>query len=397
MSEAGAAMREFNQLPMREMIFLLTEKCNLRCVYCYEEHKNKGSRALSPAFIKDKIHAAMVADDGCGELWFDFFGGEPLLEFETIREVVDWFLATNWPRPAKSFRFLVTTNATLLTVEMKRWFTLVRDHVTLGLSMDGTKAAQDRNRSNSYDAVIQHVEFFRRNWPLQPVKMTVGPDSIDQVYEGVLHLHSFGLQAEPDVVFEDVWGTEEEELKAAGIWAEQLDGLVRFYHAHPELRRPLLLSRRLTNLFNAPSAVKKTFCGAGRQTTSFMPDGAEYPCFRFGPIAVDEPLKDIFAAPDIENTRCAACPYEKICPTCEGHNYFASGSCFQRTDYHCRFFKASLVATAKLMLLDHPGDLGPVAHDEPKEARRERMRRLLAIRLVSDDCVTTAGSPVQSH
>lgn len=377
---------QYDDLRMREMIFVLTEKCNLNCSYCYEKNKNKSDRTLSAEFIKDRIRSQMLAFDECNELWIDFFGGEPLLEFETIREVIDWFVAVPWPVTAKSYRFLVETNGTLLDDRMKEWFSSHRDYVTLGLSLDGTKDAHDRNRSHSYDAVIQHIDFFRDNWPDQPVKMTIGPDSIDQVYEGVLHIHSLGLQADFDVVFENVWGDAESESRAVRVWAEQLDKLVGFYFSHPELRRPMVLTRGLELLFTRAPLQKRTFCGAGKFVTCFTPDGIEYPCFRFAPVAVHEPLLDIFAIPARENEQCSHCPFEKICTTCEGHNYSVTGSCFKRTSFHCRFFKVSLLACARLMMLDHPGDLQLPPENQSHEEQVQRLRRILAIKIVDDLC-----------
>lgn len=328
----------------------------------------------------------MLADDGCKELWIDFFGGEPLLEFNTIREVVEWFVSTSWPPAAKAYRFLVTTNGTLLDDRMKGWFSAHRKHLTLGLSFDGTKDAQDRNRSNSYDSVAQHIGFFRDNWPDQPVKMTIGPETIEQTLEGVLHIHSLGLQADFDVIFEDVWGDASSKLRAVRVWTEQLDKLVLFYFEHPELQRPMVLSRNLEYLFTPKSSKPRTFCGAGKFVTSFTADGLEYPGFRFAPIATQKPLFDVFSAPELENEQCSQCPFEKICTTCEGHNYSVTGSCFKRTSFHCEFFKASLMACAKLLLLDHPDDLRQSPESQSKEEQLQRMRRLLAVRVINELC-----------
>ncbi len=140
---------------------MLTEDCNLDCVYCYENHKN--GKGLSAEFVKEKIREELLAEDLCKLTSVTFFGGEPLLRFEVIREVVDWFYSISWPSPTKDFIFQVTTNGTLLNDEMKQWFAAHRENVIVGLSMDGTKEAQDRYRSNSYDTIIQHIDFLREN------------------------------------------------------------------------------------------------------------------------------------------------------------------------------------------------------------------------------------------
>jgi uncharacterized protein len=376
--------KEYYQEPTRQLIFILTEKCNLDCIYCYEKRKNQSNVTLSADFIKDIIKIKMLAEDEYKHLLVIFFGGEPLLEYKTICEVVDWFKSFSWPIPSKACKFMVETNGTLLDDRMKEWFTRHREDVVLSLSLDGTKDAHDRNRCNSYDAVARHINFFQQNWPNQPVKMTIGPETIDQTYDGVVHISNLGLHVEFDVLFEDVWGGADMKRRAVRTWAEQLDKLVSFYHTHPGLPRPMVLSRRLEQLFDSTPR-SQTFCGAGKVVTCFSTDGLEYPCFRFTSFIVKDPLFDVFSTPDLENEQCSSCPFEKICPTCEGNNYAITGSCFKRTSFHCDFFKVSLMCSAKLHLLDNPNDLYPPL-DQPEEEKLRCMRRLLAIRVVNDLC-----------
>ena len=130
-------MNDYNDLKMRTLQFLVTEDCNLQCVYCYE--KNKSPNSLSAEFMIEKIRDEMLADNGYEELSIDFFGGEPLLRFSTIRKVVDWFHQYAWPAKTKAYRFVITTNGTLLNEEMKEWFFRNRRDVTVGLSMDGLR------------------------------------------------------------------------------------------------------------------------------------------------------------------------------------------------------------------------------------------------------------------
>jgi uncharacterized protein len=376
---------EFHEGFTRELLFMLTEDCNLNCVYCYEKHRRRNS-ALSAEFVKEKICEEMLAADPCKLRAISFFGGEPLLKFDVIREVVEWFYGVSWPSPITDFIFQVTTNGTLLNDDMKQWFSANRTRVILGLSMDGTKVAQDSNRSNSYDTIIQHIDFIRENWPDQPLKMTISPHTIDLTYEGVVHIRNLGLSVEPDVVFEDVWGDEESERNAVRSWEEQLDKLIYFYLEHPEFHRPKVLTRELHRLFGAVTEDKRTFCGAGRYTSTYTADGIKFPCFRFAPICVPKPIHDILATPDIENEKCANCAFERICSSCEGVNYLSTGSCFNRTDYHCRFFMVSLLASAKLLFIDNQVDLDLSTERLSRAEKLLRMRRLLAIRIVNDLC-----------
>ena len=328
----------------------------------------------------------MLSADPCKLRSVSFFGGEPLLRFNVIREVVEWFYDFSWPSAITDFIFQVTTNGTLLNDEMKQWFSANRSRVILGLSMDGNKVAQDCNRSNSYDTIIQHIDFIRENWPDQPLKMTISPQTVGLTYDGVVHIHNLGLLVEPDVVFEDVWGDEESERKAVRSWAEQLDKLIYFYVAHPELHRPKVLTREIYHLFEITTGDKRTYCGAGRYTNTYTADGMKFPCFRFAPICVSQPLHDVLATPDIENEKCASCAFERICSSCEGVNYASTRSCFNRTTYHCRFFMVSLLASAKLLFLDNQADLDSSTEGLSTVEKLLRMRKFLAIRAVNDLC-----------
>lgn len=369
---------------MHTLQFLVTERCNLDCVYCYEKHKT--GRTLSSEFIRQKIQQAMLADDQYKELSIDFFGGEPLLHFETIREVVDWFHDQRWPESTKRYRFVVTTNGTLLDEERKQWFARNRRDVILCLSLDGTPAAQNRNRSNSYDAIAPHLEFFRQCWPDQPVKMTISPQTVDQVFEGIVYLHSLGFQVEADVVFEDVWGNEESLSWAVEAFAGQLDRVVEYYAAHPELPRAKLVRRPILDLFDSGWRRDLRFCGAGKHLVCYTAGGEEHPCMRFAPVSTSRPLRRVEDSPDAENSHCASCVFERLCPSCEGHNYQVNGSCWNRTAFHCRFFQASLLATTRLMLLDEPDLLTqpPTREDTPEQLTR--LRKLLAVRAANDWC-----------
>ncbi len=372
-------------LPIRQVAFVVTERCNLRCTYCYEAFKNKRRRPFPPGEIKRRIESELLADNGFEYIWFIFFGGEPLLRFDTIRDVVEWTQARHWP--GKRYRFMIETNATLLDDAKKRWLAERKDDVILSVSLDGSKAAHDRNRSNSYDKVIRHAPFLRETWPTQPVKMTIGPETIADAYEGVVSVAEHGLNAEFDVLFENVWGDRESERRFVRIWADQLAHLVEFYAARPDLPRPSVLSRKLHHLYNVPLSFRRTTCGAGHEVTCFSPDGQEYPCFRFSPLVVSNPIQNLDSAPVRRNLRCASCPFEKICTSCEGHNYEANGSIYERTDFHCNFFKISMLASAEMSLRDRPiENPGSALEGLPVSARVDEMRRLLAIRLVNDEC-----------
>lgn len=91
-----------------------------------------------------------------------FFGGEPMLEFDTIRDVYNYIHSLNIPNYEYCF---VVTNGTLFDEARKRWSYEHKEDFICGLSLDGTKEIHDYNRSNSYDLI--DYGFFAKTWPEQ--------------------------------------------------------------------------------------------------------------------------------------------------------------------------------------------------------------------------------------
>ncbi|CDA60549.1 radical SAM domain protein [Clostridium sp. CAG:524] len=74
---------------MRYVTFIVTQNCNLNCTYCYEHNKTKNSFDVNLA--KEIILRELSIKDNYTEICFDFFGGEPFLEFDKIKEIVEFF------------------------------------------------------------------------------------------------------------------------------------------------------------------------------------------------------------------------------------------------------------------------------------------------------------------
>jgi sulfatase maturation enzyme AslB (radical SAM superfamily) len=209
----------------------VTEDCNLRCRYCYEPTKSR-DRYMSLDLAKKIVSEQLDADNDLEWIEFDFFGGEPMLAFDLIRDLVDWVHSRQWK---KRHLFFIGTNGTILTEEMKDWLTKYKQCVWASISLDGNKIAHDLNRSNSYDSVRRNLRFFVDTWPLQPVKMTISAETIPYVADSVIELEEMEVPFSVNLVFEDIWGPPEQKSKLLKIYAEQLDRLVEYYVAHPDL------------------------------------------------------------------------------------------------------------------------------------------------------------------
>jgi radical SAM protein with 4Fe4S-binding SPASM domain len=338
------------RMPDREnrqtVMMLVTEDCNLHCRYCFEEEKSP--RSMNEELMKEIILRHIREKNDFSGVVFDMSGGEPLLVFNRIRRVIEWFHQHRWE---KGHVFSIGSNATLLNEEMKAWFSSYKDCVVLCVSLDGTKRAHDFNRSNSYDRVVEHIPFIRENWPEQPVKMTINADTIDQVAEGIKNIHSLGLSVEANVVFEDVWGTVEEKEHILDEYARQLELLVEFYTENPHLTIPRIVNKYLPVVLETERESYQRYCGAGKYMVAYTPEGESYPCHRFTPLGSQRPCPAPYEAKrktNIAPDKCRECLIKSICPTCQGFNWEEHQNVDYRTTYHCDFVKLEGLASAKL-------------------------------------------------
>ena len=158
---------------VRSITLTLTHSCNLNCSYCYEKHKNNRRMTFDTAIsiVEKELNDDLNLEYDYVE--FDFFGGEPLLEFELIKKIVDFIKIRKYKN---KYIFFATTNGTILTQEMKLWFVENRNFIVLGLSLDGTREMHNINRSNSYDMI--DIDFYVKYYSEQGVKMTISPETL---------------------------------------------------------------------------------------------------------------------------------------------------------------------------------------------------------------------------
>ena len=124
-----------------------------------------------------------------------FFGGEPLLEFDTMRFIVD-YCATRSEETGKEVRYSMTTNGTLMTEGVARF--LAENGISYLLSIDGRKEVHDAHRrmvdgGSSFDTVMERVPMMKRFQPWQGTRMTLSPSTIHCAAEDVDMLHRRGI------------------------------------------------------------------------------------------------------------------------------------------------------------------------------------------------------------
>ena len=206
----------------KAIILLITYDCNLRCSYCYEP--KKAHRKMSVQSAKNVLlRAISELDETYDSIIVQFMGGEPMLQFDLIREVSEWLWGLDLKVRIKNVH--APTNGTILTPEMKEWLVINKDRFSLALSFDGNRLMHNLNRSSSADEI--DMSFFAKTFPDVAVKMTLSPDTIGYFYEGYKFLHEQGFnEIGPSLAIGDNIGWKKEHLI---VMNEQLDLLIQYF------------------------------------------------------------------------------------------------------------------------------------------------------------------------
>lgn len=329
----------------RYVSLMLTYSCNLNCSYCYERFKS--GRTMSIDMAKTQIIHAFhetLNNKKYKALELSFMGGEPLLEFEKIKLLSEWCWQQEWGIP---YILFASTNATLLTQEMKGWFYENRDKIVLGVSLDGTLGMQAVNRGDLASRI--DIDFFLETWPLQGIKMTISKETLLFLAEGVISLHEKGFQQiYSNLAYGISW--DDADLK---IYKEQLLVLVRYYSSHPNLNPCSLLSLDLTEIIDLSYSYTK-HCGCGEGTSLIDVDGKIYPCPVFSPSTMSRDLLDGLENIDFADVlafvpqKCRKCVLHRACPKCYGMNYLHASRVDYFNEFSCRAFKIQVLANCIL-------------------------------------------------
>lgn len=333
-----------NSIQTKSITLVLTHQCNLRCIYCYEKHKD--DRTMSLELAKKILDYELTLDDGIPEAEIDLFGGEPLLEFDTVRDLIEYAKTRSYP---KNYIFFITTNGILLDESRKAWLRENTDYLQMGLSLDGTREMHNINRCNSFDKI--DLDFFRNTYPDQLVKMTISDKTLKTLSEGVIFCHQQGFGVSCNLAYGIDWSSEENK----SVLEEQLMKLIEFYLAHPDIKPCAMLDINRLKSMSQITDRSVRYCGAGYAMKAYDNDGKFYPCQHFLPLSIgkdmaDASLKIDFSKYELDDgdlTReCRECVIRNVCPTCYGENYSSTGNIHLRDGNMCKLFKIQFKALA---------------------------------------------------
>ncbi len=343
---------DINIAPATNAMILVTNNCNLRCKYCYENRSNK---VIDLQIMKDAIDFILKnAEEACVIPKITFFGGEPLLHFDDImKSAIEYVRSKN-----NNVILCFVTNGLLITEDQLKFYK--NNNVKFMLSIDGCKEAQDSNRiyangSGSFDDLEEKIPLILKYDPQTLARVTVTPSNIQYLFNSLKYLESCNfdrVHIMPNVF--DVWSDDDFKI------AEEQLGLIKDYIINkfendeiplvPEIICQMFTKRVIkeyeesTNRYRmTPSTIPSKRCGIGSIGKVVIDtDGNIYTC----PHCTMQPIEDeimfignIYSginADKIENLvvlnnekpiysntfKCSDCPLDRICSGgCTPNNY----------------------------------------------------------------------------
>ena len=266
----------------------IAHDCNLACKYCFaEEGEYHGRRAMMSYEVGKNALDFLVANSGNRvNLEVDFFGGEPLMNWQVVKDLVAYGRSLEKPHN-KKFRFTLTTNGVLLNEEVQEFLNKEMSNVVL--SIDGREEVHDHMRpfrggQGSYAEIVPKFQRLAesRNQMNYYVRGTFTHNNLDFASD-VLHLADLGFK---QISVEPVVGDENEPyaLKEEDIpgLLEEYDRLAAQLVERTKEGRGVTFFPSMVDLEGGPCVAKRlTGCGSGTEYLAVTPWGDLYPCHQF--------------------------------------------------------------------------------------------------------------------
>lgn len=337
----------------------IAHDCNLACQYCFaEEGEYHGKRELMSYEVGKKALDFLVANSGSRRnLEVDFFGGEPLMNFQVVKDLVAYGRSLE-KKYDKQFRFTLTTNGVLLNDDIMEFAN--REMGNVVLSIDGRPEVHNRMRpfrsgDGSYDLIVPKFQKFAdsRHQEKYYVRGTFTRNNLD-FSKDVLHLADLGfkqISVEPVVAQEtDDYAIREEDLSQLCEEYENLalemvrrsgtDEDFNFFHFMIDLEGGPCVAKRLSG------------CGSGTEYLAVTPTGDLYPCHQFvgnpdflmGNVddgVVNTQLRDEFKSCNVyAKEKCRECFARFYCSGgCAANSYNFHGDIHNAYDVGCALQK----------------------------------------------------------
>jgi len=348
-----------NSNVVKALCLHVAHTCNLNCSYCFaSQGKYQGERAMMSFEVGKQAFDFLIANSGTRRnLEVDFFGGEPLMNWDVVKQLVAYARSIE-KEHNKNFRFTLTTNGVLIDDEIIDFLNKEMSNVVL--SLDGRRDVHDHFRKDyagngSYDKIVPKFQRLveKRGGKDYYVRGTFTHNNVDFTND-IFHMADLGfseLSMEPVVCPpDDPYALTAEDLPKV---LEQYEILAKEMIKRKKEGRPFTFYHYMLDLTNGPCIYKRiTGCGSGTEYMAVTPWGDLYPCHQF----VGDPkyslgniwdgIKNKEAQDEFRYCNAYARPECKDCWAklycsggCAANAYHATGKISGVYEYGCELFK----------------------------------------------------------
>lgn len=354
----------------------IAHTCNLNCSYCFaSQGKYHGERALMSFEVGKRALDFLIENSGTRRnLEVDFFGGEPLMNFDVVKKLVEYARSIEKEK-GKNFRFTLTTNGVLVDDDVIDFANKEMSNVVL--SLDGRKEVHDRYRVDyqgrgSYDTIVPKFQKFvkargGKNYYMRGTFTHANPDFLEDI-KTMLNLGFTELSMEPVVAAEGDEAALTEEDKP--VVMKQYEELAELMLKRDKEGKPFTFYHYMIDLAGGPCIYKRiSGCGSGTEYMAITPWGDLYPChqfvgdekFKLGDIwhgVENKEIQNEFASCNVyARSECRDCWARLYCSGgCAANAYHATGSVKGVYKYGCDLFKKRMECAIAVAVAREFGD-----------------------------------------
>ena len=382
-AEIAGTFKQRSGNVVKALCLHVAHTCNLNCAYCFaSQGKYHGERALMSFEVGKQALDFLMDNSGTRtNLEVDFFGGEPLMNFDVVKQLVAYARSVEKAR-GKNFRFTLTTNGVLIDDDVIDFAN--RECANVVLSLDGRKEINDRTRvdyagNGSYDRIVPKFKRLveargGKNYYMRGTFTHANPDFTNDVF----HMADLGfseLSMEPVVCKpDDPAALTPDDLE---IVKEQYEILAKDMIRRRRDGKPITFYHYMLDLTGGPCIYKRiSGCGSGTEYMAVTPWGDLYPChqfvgdekFKLGDVwngVSNNALREEFRSCNVyARPECADCWAKLYCSGgCAANAYHATGSIRGVYKAGCELFRKR-IECAIMMKIAEDEDVESVESDE---------------------------------
>jgi len=355
----AGALKEKTAGVVKALCIHIAHTCNLNCAYCFaSQGKYQGERAIMSLEVGKRALDFLIENSGSRHnLEVDFFGGEPLMNWDVVKEMVAYARSIE-KEHNKNFRFTLTTNGLLIDDDVIEFANKEMSNVVL--SLDGRKEIHDRYRvdyagNGSWERIVPKFQKLveargGKNYYMRGTFTHANPDFLKDIQQ-MLDLGFSELSMEPVVCAADDPSALTEEDMA--VVMDQYEKLAELMLQRDKEGKPFTFYHYMIDLTGGPCIYKRiSGCGSGTEYMAVTPWGDLYPChqfvgdekFRLGDIwegVTNTEIQNEFASCNVyAHPECRDCWARLYCSGgCAANAYHATGSVTGIYEQGCRLFR----------------------------------------------------------